>query len=68
MQTGFNWMKIRNRELKHWIYRGFQAFDNIQQSTTNISLGSFYEENNLLTDRVSRNSFKTCLSFGFYGV
>ena len=45
-------MKIRKRELKHWIYHGFQVFDNIQQWTANISLGGFYVENNLLTDRV----------------
>ena len=51
MQTGFFGVKSET-ELKNWIYHRFQVADNIQQSTANIGLGSFSEENNLLTDRV----------------
>ena len=49
MQTGFFGVMS---ETENWIYHRFQVADNIQQSTANIGLGSFFEEKNLLTDRV----------------
>ena len=44
-------MKIRNRELKNWIFRKFQVAITSHSSShdlklTNIGLSSFYEENN----------------------
>ena len=44
-------MKIRNRELRHWIFPRFQAITTLyfqcsKLQSTNIALSIFYEENN----------------------